>query len=437
MSMLYQESKSMEQINQFVAKWEKFVDIIHQERNINLKSWKRCEGLNINPDNLEFNFLSEDELASKLKENKKLIEVAIPYMEQVSSSLQGKPHVVALSDSEGWILEILGTKEEFGGRSNGFDIGASWAEEYLGNNGIGTTLVEERPILVYGNEHYATVYHNVACLGVPIKNQNGKVVAALDVSVPVKYTHPRRITMALTAVNAIENELSLQERIESMEKIVATNIHDLRNPLTIIQSLTKLGSMKTKSEEQNRYFKRISEQIDILSNMLNNILAIHKPEKYILIPIEQAMQEIIKEIKPLCKARRINFEFFNRNQVMLMLRRKIFKRAIHNLLINAINAMDDEGEIMVQTSQIEDKLRIEISDTGPGIPPEIEDNIFQPFVKQGEEGTGLGLYMVYQTIVEVHQGEIWFETKAGAGTTFYIELPIVKEDSDNLERKLH
>ncbi|MBU2511180.1 response regulator [bacterium] len=96
-----------------------------------------------------------------------------------------------------------------------------------------------------------------------------------------------------------------------------------------------------------------------------------------------------------------------------------------NLIHNALQAMKNQGELAIKTEQKEGQIRVSIADTGPGIPEEIRDKIFQPFftTKQAGEGSGLGLDIV-KKIIDKHNGTISFESKPGEGTTFTVILPV-------------
>ncbi|MCC5945921.1 MAG: GHKL domain-containing protein, partial [Bernardetiaceae bacterium] len=99
-----------------------------------------------------------------------------------------------------------------------------------------------------------------------------------------------------------------------------------------------------------------------------------------------------------------------------------------NLIYNAIQAMGNEGTLEITTKTEENKnILISISDTGGGIPKDIQNRIFEPFftTKKAGEGRGLGID-IFKKIVEKHEGKIWFESKDGVGTTFFVSLPIAQ-----------
>jgi len=96
-----------------------------------------------------------------------------------------------------------------------------------------------------------------------------------------------------------------------------------------------------------------------------------------------------------------------------------------NLIHNALQAMDNEGKLEIGANQEGKQIEVRIKDSGKGIPKAIQDRIFEPFftTKPIGEGSGLGLDIVLK-IIEKHEGQIWFETEEGVGTTFFVRLPI-------------
>ena len=100
------------------------------------------------------------------------------------------------------------------------------------------------------------------------------------------------------------------------------------------------------------------------------------------------------------------------------------KQVFINVIQNAFNAMRDGGALGIKTYESMDGVRIEIHDTGGGIPEEFLDNIFDPFFTTKAKGVGLGLSISYQ-IIKKHGGTIRVESREGSGTTFFISFPLV------------
>ena len=105
-----------------------------------------------------------------------------------------------------------------------------------------------------------------------------------------------------------------------------------------------------------------------------------------------------------------------------------FMQVINNLISNAIKFTPDGGEITVALEEKEDRVLIRVADTGIGIPEKFHATLFDKFTRarrtgiKGEPSVGLGMSII-KTIVEWHQGKIWFESRENKGTTFFIEVP--------------
>jgi nitrogen fixation/metabolism regulation signal transduction histidine kinase len=98
------------------------------------------------------------------------------------------------------------------------------------------------------------------------------------------------------------------------------------------------------------------------------------------------------------------------------------ERAVQNLLLNAIDAMPEGGQLTVRTRRSESAVRIDVADTGAGLTEEERRRLFTPYYTTKQHGTGLGLAIV-QSVVTDHNGKIWVESEPGRGATFHIELP--------------
>jgi signal transduction histidine kinase len=109
-----------------------------------------------------------------------------------------------------------------------------------------------------------------------------------------------------------------------------------------------------------------------------------------------------------------------------------------NIIVNGAHAIGDftegggkgKGKISIRTGRNKNGLQIRISDTGGGIPKEIQDRVFAPFftTKARGKGTGQGLAIARRVVVDKHQGALFFETEEGKGTTFVIELPTTSSE---------
>ena len=100
--------------------------------------------------------------------------------------------------------------------------------------------------------------------------------------------------------------------------------------------------------------------------------------------------------------------------------------ALQNLIVNAIDVVRMRARIEIDVEVVyQDWLDIKVVDQGPGIAPEVQEKIFEPFYTSRAKGTGLGLAVV-RTVAEAHGGEVWVESKLGQGAQFGLRLPLYK-----------
>lgn len=218
-----------------------------------------------------------------------------------------------------------------------------------------------------------------------------------------------------------------QNKLIASASLLTTMVHDLKNPLSNIRALSQLGKIAKTNEKKEAYFTKIIKNVDQLNEMLNKIMGSISGEKFIVYELGNIIEEVVEEIRPVCSTKNIKLFYEIDETIPVLLEKSMFKRAIYNILMNGINAMGDNGRLDLFIERRWNNAMIIIKDNGPGIPESIQESIFQPFVTSN--GTGLGLYMVNYTITNIHKGKIWFDTEKGRGTTFYIELPLLNNNS--------
>src|SRR5207302_9024079 len=108
------------------------------------------------------------------------------------------------------------------------------------------------------------------------------------------------------------------------------------------------------------------------------------------------------------------------------------KQAVLNIMLNGVQAVPSGGTLSVAARRDEDIVVTEIRDQGGGIPPEIQDKIFELYFTTKKEGSGIGLAQTYQ-IMQWHYGSVDFESRDGKGTTFRLRLPVAATRAPSLE----
>ncbi|MFL5764852.1 MAG: ATP-binding protein [Bacteroidia bacterium] len=230
--------------------------------------------------------------------------------------------------------------------------------------------------------------------------------------------------------------LAKSERESAWREMAKQVAHEIKNPLTpmklSVQHLQRTWKDKSPDieEKMNRLTKMIIEQIDTLSTIATEFSNFAKMPKASLekINVRQTLQNAISLFH---ESENVNIEFRNENgeEAYVLADKEQLLRVFNNLLKNAVQAIPEskDGKIVVRLEREKDKFLISITDNGSGIPDDVLDKIFVPNFTTKTGGMGLGLAMV-KSIVETAGGRIWFETKTGSGTTFYVALPCHQEE---------
>ncbi|MGI6095205.1 MAG: two-component system sensor histidine kinase NtrB [Lachnospiraceae bacterium] len=214
--------------------------------------------------------------------------------------------------------------------------------------------------------------------------------------------------------------------------------HEIRNPVTIINSFLQLFETKHPNVTQDSYWIKIIENISYLRALLdelssfNNSETVHKSPENLYTLLSYA----IESIRPVLEQKAIALCFRKETPVPdLMLDTIKIQQVFYNLLRNATEALNDtkDGRITVSIQTEASQVVIQIADNGTGIPSEYMDTLFEPFVTHKKEGTGLGL-AICKRIIEAHNGTIHVKSEPGKGTVFTICLPIIHPKSESLLR---
>lgn len=217
-----------------------------------------------------------------------------------------------------------------------------------------------------------------------------------------------------------------RRRMEKIGQMAAEIVHDLKNPMTVIKGYAEMSDSDIGPDRRRAYLERISQEVDRLTGMCYDILD-YAGEGIALDVREADLAFIIRQILAhnhdrLAQAL-IETELDLPTTQPLPLDADRIHRVLLNLIANSIEAMEGtSGPRRLRIAVKSDRERCEliVADSGPGIPPEIQQRMFEPFATAGKaSGTGLGLSVV-KNIVEAHLGTIAFTTGPASGTEFRI-----------------
>jgi PAS domain S-box-containing protein len=215
--------------------------------------------------------------------------------------------------------------------------------------------------------------------------------------------------------------------------------HDLRSPLSGILIATHLmPELGEVNKSQTELLTTIENRVNIMSHLIDDLLDVSKIEAGIdmeLAPqiLAPLVEQVVTSLIPQAQKKSINLNYHTPSESpMVEANVTRLQQVIHNLVANAIKYTPDEGVVTVQISPYQDEIRIQVIDTGLGIPAADQPHIFEKFYRvKGDhvasiKGTGLGL-AIAKGIVEKHKGRIWLESVFGQGSTFTVALPLHKQ----------
>jgi two-component system NtrC family sensor kinase len=226
-------------------------------------------------------------------------------------------------------------------------------------------------------------------------------------------------------------QLLQTEKMASLGKLAAGVAHQINNPLGGITLFAKLALEEYEMEESLRNdLQRILKDAERCRDTVKELLEFTRQTRHLMQPhdVNRAISRTLFLLENQSLFQNIKIEkLFEDPLPPVQADIQQLNHVFMNVILNAAQAMDGKGRLQLKTYRDLDKkqIAIEISDTGPGIPPEVLPHVFEPFYTTKEEGkgTGLGLSLAYG-IVENHGGQIAVRNQPGGGAVFSIRLPI-------------
>ena len=224
-------------------------------------------------------------------------------------------------------------------------------------------------------------------------------------------------------------EVLQTERLAVLGRFARSIVHDLKNPLNIISITAEMAGMERATPEfKAEATARIRKQVERISDLIGEILDFTQGTQadFVLAQTDygQFLAQVIEELRPEVALKSATLELEGTPPaVPLLLNPKRLRRVFYNLVHNATDAMPTGGKIILRVHVNEKDVITEIEDSGPGIAPQIADQLFQAFATHGKaHGTGLGL-SICKRIIEDHQGWITARNEPGRGAIFSFGLP--------------
>jgi len=245
----------------------------------------------------------------------------------------------------------------------------------------------------------------------------------------------------ITDTKYFRQEIEKMNRLSTVAEIASAVAHEVRNPLAGIKTMSQSIEENLDDEDENKeYIKRIIKQVDRLNQLLSEFFTYAKPGE----PkkIRTSLIDIINDTRPLIKVKldKKNIglkELYEKDLPQIVADPNQLQQVFLNLMLNSIDALDCNGTIEITANHLQQKERKEyqkifpsvkdeceyvvarFKDNGPGMTPEVAENVFEPFFTTKHNGAGLGLSIVYRILKE-NNAAIYVECSKPGATTFII-----------------
>jgi PAS domain S-box-containing protein len=267
---------------------------------------------------------------------------------------------------------------------------------------------------------------------VTIEGANGPQRIGLSAQVVREQGVPMGTLITLRDVESLErigNQLQVSERLAALGRVTAGVAHEVKNPLNSMRLwLEVLKANMPVEPEPQQAVKMLDNEIDRLDRAVKTFLNFTKPVELILeeTDLRELLDEVLDAARPSITKAGVELKMDLPSQFPpVMLDRQLMHQAVLNLLLNASEFTPPGGRIGLSLRRSGEYAEIAVSDSGKGISSEDQKKIFQLFYTTRPGGSGIGLANTFR-FVQIHNGQIEFESELGRGTTFRIELPLAR-----------
>jgi PAS domain S-box-containing protein len=220
----------------------------------------------------------------------------------------------------------------------------------------------------------------------------------------------------------LESHLDLSSRLAAISRLTSGVAHEIKNPLNAIA--LHIEVLRTRLDSPEPEIELITREVRRLDHVVRTFLNFNKPLELELteMNLPDLVRELAEFIAPDAAARHIFLETELSHDVWIRGDPKLLRQAILNVVVNAIDAMDQQGRLTLAVEYLGGECVLTVSDTGPGIPAEISDRIFDLYFSTKSDGSGIGLALTFR-MMQLHGGTIDFESEPGKGTSFRLRFP--------------
>ena len=352
-------------------------------------------------------------LGRKIRDTNEIFSALKDNVEQVMAKLQDG---LMLFTHDSCVVLVSASAEKFLGRPRSEILGRTAEEIFSDGSVLGAIVLpafqQQRSLVQY---EFDAADNRRVQVSLDFIQERGTSIGAL-------------LTMRdAESVQRIEDEIEISRRLSASSRLTRGVAHEVKNPINAIVLHLQLlqNKLERADPDTQRHMDVIGDEIHRLDRVVQTLVDFTRPRDLRLEEVD--MRSILEEVAVLAApdagrhgvqvARELPEE-----PLLVRVDADLMKQALLNLVLNGIQAMVQGGTLTLVSKRENGAIVTEVRDQGGGIPPEVQDKIFELYFTTKDDGSGIGLAQTYQ-IMEWHYGKVDFESAAGVGTTFRLRLP--------------
>lgn len=365
-------------------------------------------------------------LIKLIENNWALIQSSVEAADELASHCIGCEYIIGIFNNKG-ILIYYNISENLMDSSRDMNIyaGACWNEEQIGTNLVWTTL----------KSCQATISDESGTeISIPISGTGNSIWGAVYIWYVGSSESGNIYEKTIFAAKSIEDKLyqNSDKTLEDQHTFFSEIVHESRNALTACEGFVQF--MLIKKMFNAEYLEIVLSELKRTISILNSYNIVSYPNREVeSCSLNNCINEVCTMLYSKLTLREISLNLSLSEIPDIIIDSSRIKQILLNMIENSIDAIGKNGSITISTCCSDNKVTINIKDTGCGIDPSLKDKVFDPFFTTKSKGTGLGLH-VCKTIIESYKGSIDLESTPGNGTAFAITFP-VDEMSLSLNKK--
>ncbi|OOE53993.1 sensor histidine kinase [Salinivibrio kushneri] len=234
----------------------------------------------------------------------------------------------------------------------------------------------------------------------------------------------------MTETRLLQSRVSDLQRLSSLGKMVASLAHQVRTPLSsAILYASNLGASNLNDATRQRFQFKLLDRLHDLEKQVNDMLLFAKggDNKVVKVfTVEQLFNEFEPMVDAVIQGHDVDFAINSDDESLPLLGNpNALASALSNLVVNAVQVAGKGCQVVVDSRQQGDSLLLSVADSGPGIAPELQAKVLEPFFTTRQQGTGLGLAVV-QMVCHAHEGKLTLQSEPEKGACFTLCLPLAK-----------